>query len=86
MREDGQKTPSGPPVDWVARPHGTVTRARWHYRQGHKPLEKFCPPCAAASRMDSNERKSGQKQPTPGLLSDDAIHADAGMGLENFDR
>lgn len=86
QRADGQKTPGGPPIDWAARPHGTATRARWHYRQGHKPLERFCPSCAAASRLDSSERKLGKKKPTPGVLPDDAIDTERGVGLEDLDR
>jgi hypothetical protein len=35
---------------WVA-PHGTMPRARWHYRQGHKPLRQYCPACADANAL-----------------------------------
>jgi hypothetical protein len=43
--------------EYLLKPHGTATRARWHYRHGHKPLRKYCVPCADASALDKAIRQ-----------------------------
>ena len=43
-------------------PHGTSNRARWHYRQGHKPLRKYCPACADANALMTSIRKETKER------------------------
>jgi hypothetical protein len=50
---------TGRPYGWLS-PHGTAARARWHYRQGHKPLRDYCPACANANA--ARKRFAGKKR------------------------
>jgi hypothetical protein len=47
---------------WMGRaPHGTDARARWHWRQGHKPLRKFCELCADAAMIARHHRNDSSR-------------------------
>jgi hypothetical protein len=42
--------------EYMRQGHGTDARARRHWRDGEKPLEKFCVPCLMAHRLAKQER------------------------------
>lgn len=50
-------------------PHGTAARARWHYRQGHKPLRQHCIPCANANNQYYNLMKEKRRKRNMGTVT-----------------